>query len=106
MSVSLNLSARLASQFTRNVRHRGEEYYWHDQVRIERASESELHARVRGSQTYELRCTGQPVPPSLIVVPKSLVFNWKEEAERFTPQLRVWITPAWPAMATTSRLVT
>ena len=26
---------------------------------------------------------------SLIVVPKSLVFNWKEEAERFTPNLRV-----------------
>ena len=37
----------------------------------------------------ELRCTGQPVAPSLIVVPKSLVFNWKQEAERFTPQLRV-----------------
>ncbi len=27
--------------------------------------------------------------PSLVVVPKSLVFNWKEEAARFTPQLRV-----------------
>jgi superfamily II DNA or RNA helicase len=27
--------------------------------------------------------------PSLVVVPKSLVFNWKLEAERFTPQLRV-----------------
>jgi len=52
--MSLNLSARLAPQFTRNVRHRGEEYYWHDQVRIERASESELHARVRGSQTYDV----------------------------------------------------
>ena len=37
----------------------------------------------------ELRCSGQPVAPSLIVVPKSLVFNWKQEAERFTPQLRV-----------------
>jgi superfamily II DNA or RNA helicase len=37
----------------------------------------------------ELRCTGQPIAPSLIVVPKSLVFNWKEEARRFTPQLRV-----------------
>jgi superfamily II DNA or RNA helicase len=37
----------------------------------------------------ELRCTGQPIAPSLIVVPKSLVFNWKQEAERFTPQLRV-----------------
>lgn len=27
--------------------------------------------------------------PSLVVVPKSLVFNWKEEAARFTPALRV-----------------
>jgi superfamily II DNA or RNA helicase len=27
--------------------------------------------------------------PSLVVLPKSLVFNWKREAARFTPQLRV-----------------
>ena len=27
--------------------------------------------------------------PSLIVAPKSLVFNWQREAERFTPQLKV-----------------
>jgi superfamily II DNA or RNA helicase len=27
--------------------------------------------------------------PSLVVVPKSLIFNWVEEAERFTPNLRV-----------------
>jgi superfamily II DNA or RNA helicase len=27
--------------------------------------------------------------PSLVVVPKSLVFNWKQEAARFAPQLRV-----------------
>ncbi len=27
--------------------------------------------------------------PSLIVVPKSLMFNWEQEAERFTPKLRV-----------------
>ena len=30
-----------------------------------------------------------PGPPSLIVVPRSLVFNWKEEAARFVPGLRV-----------------
>jgi len=29
------------------------------------------------------------IPPSLLVVPKSLVFNWKQEAARFTPRLRV-----------------
>jgi superfamily II DNA or RNA helicase len=27
--------------------------------------------------------------PSLVVVPRSLVFNWKHEAARFTPELRV-----------------
>jgi superfamily II DNA or RNA helicase len=27
--------------------------------------------------------------PSLVVVPKSLVFNWKAEAARFTPKLRI-----------------
>jgi superfamily II DNA or RNA helicase len=27
--------------------------------------------------------------PSLVVVPKSLIFNWKQEAERFAPRLRV-----------------
>ena len=37
----------------------------------------------------ELRAAGEPIGPSLVVVPKSLVFNWKEEAARFTPQLRV-----------------
>lgn len=30
-----------------------------------------------------------PHRPSLVVVPRSLVFNWIAEAERFTPQLRV-----------------
>jgi SNF2 family DNA or RNA helicase len=29
------------------------------------------------------------IPPSLVVVPKSLVFNWRQEAARFTPRLRV-----------------
>jgi hypothetical protein len=36
-----------------------------------------------------LRAAGEPVGSSLVVVPRSLVFNWKEEAARFTPQLRV-----------------
>ena len=30
-----------------------------------------------------------PARPSLIVVPRSLVFHWKAEAARFTPELRV-----------------
>ena len=37
----------------------------------------------------ELRAAGQIARPSLVVVPKSLVFNWKQEAARFTPHLRV-----------------
>ncbi len=38
----------------------------------------------------ELRATGTLDKPSLAVVPRSLVFNWKLEAERFTPRLRVF----------------
>jgi superfamily II DNA or RNA helicase len=39
----------------------------------------------------EQRRTGHERQPScsLVVVPKSLVFNWKQEAARFTPALRV-----------------
>jgi superfamily II DNA or RNA helicase len=31
----------------------------------------------------------EDLPPSLVVVPRSLVFNWCREAERFTPNLRI-----------------
>ncbi len=37
----------------------------------------------------ELRAKSELDKPSLAVVPKSLIFNWKQEVERFTPQLRV-----------------
>jgi SNF2 family DNA or RNA helicase len=37
----------------------------------------------------ELRAQAQVQAPSLVVVPKSLIFNWKQEVQRFTPQLRV-----------------
>jgi SNF2 family DNA or RNA helicase len=37
----------------------------------------------------ELRAEGKVDAPSLVVVPKSLIFNWKQEVERFTPQVRV-----------------
>jgi hypothetical protein len=37
----------------------------------------------------ELRSGGEKLGPSLVVVPRSLIFNWKEEAARFTPKLRV-----------------
>ena len=29
------------------------------------------------------------LPPSLVVMPRSLVFNWRQEAERFTPELHI-----------------
>jgi superfamily II DNA or RNA helicase len=32
---------------------------------------------------------GVKLPPTLIVVPRSVVFNWLDEAARFTPRLRV-----------------
>ena len=35
------------------------------------------------------RASGEDIAPSLVVVPKSLVFNWKQEAAKFTPQLCV-----------------
>jgi superfamily II DNA or RNA helicase len=37
----------------------------------------------------EIRAAGIAHRPSLVVVPKSLVFNWIEEASRFAPALRV-----------------
>jgi len=37
----------------------------------------------------ELRAQGKIDAPSLVVVPKSLIFNWKQEIQRFTPQIRV-----------------
>ena len=37
------------------------------------------------------RCAraAKPMGPSLVVVPKSLIFNWRREAARFTPKLEV-----------------
>jgi hypothetical protein len=44
----------------------------------------------RRAERESLRRKGGPVPgPSLIVVPKSLIFNWKQEAGRFAPLLKV-----------------
>ncbi len=33
--------------------------------------------------------TPQPLPPSLIVVPRSVIFNWLDEAKKFCPDLKV-----------------
>jgi hypothetical protein len=37
----------------------------------------------------ELRAKGENLAPSLAVVPKSLIFNWKQEIARFTPKICV-----------------
>ncbi len=41
-------------------------------------------------QRRAMRAAGQPeLGRSLVVVPRSLVFNWKQEAGRFAPQLKI-----------------
>jgi superfamily II DNA or RNA helicase len=37
----------------------------------------------------EANRSGDHPPPSLVVMPRSLVFNWSREAARFTPDLRI-----------------
>ncbi len=41
------------------------------------------------SRRMQARPKGQKRAPALVIVPRSLVFNWKSEAKRFTPDLRV-----------------
>ncbi|HVG22159.1 MAG TPA: DEAD/DEAH box helicase, partial [Blastocatellia bacterium] len=43
----------------------------------------------KGARARKRNAAPRAMPPSLVVVPKSLVFNWKQEAARFTPDLRV-----------------
>jgi SNF2 family DNA or RNA helicase len=37
----------------------------------------------------ETNGSGAAIPPSLVVMPRSLVFNWRQEAGRFAPKLRI-----------------
>ena len=41
------------------------------------------------ARRLERERAGSPANPSLVVVPRSLVFNWRQEAARFAPALRV-----------------
>ncbi len=45
-------------------------------------------AMLQGRRTRRLK-KGESRKPSLVIVPKSLVFNWMDEAAKFTPKLRV-----------------
>ena len=40
-------------------------------------------------ETRRTMRTKEGLPPSLVVVPRSLIFNWLAEAAHFTPKLRV-----------------
>ena len=51
----MSLSTRLAGDFSKNVRKRGEEYYHKGRVMIREGSLSELSACVRGSGFYEVQ---------------------------------------------------
>lgn len=48
----------------------------------------EARRELREKQKSKRKNNGNPIAPSLVVVPRSLVFNWMEEAARFTPRLR------------------
>lgn len=41
-------------------------------------------------ESRRVRREREELTPSLVVVPRSLMFNWKREAEKFCPQLRVF----------------
>ncbi len=49
----------------------------------------EARRELRAKQKSKRANNGNPTAPSLVVVPRSLVFNWMEEAARFTPRLRM-----------------
>ncbi len=56
--------------------------------RIARDREKRRASRA-GKRKADANASNGRLAPSLVVVPKSLVFNWIQEASRFTPKLRV-----------------
>jgi superfamily II DNA or RNA helicase len=49
----------------------------------------EARRALRAEESSSRKGSRNRLGPSLVVVPKSLVFNWKQEAARFTPNLRL-----------------
>jgi|SRR6202035_4386013 len=63
----MSLSTKLAGNFTKNVRKRGDDYYCKGRVMIHEGSQSELTACVRGSGFYNAAHLNRSVdlrPPS------------------------------------------
>src|SRR6184192_4320700 len=50
----MNLSTRLAGDFSSTVRNRGKSYFWQGRVRIQSGSIAHVEARVRDSQSYDV----------------------------------------------------
>lgn len=46
--------------------------------------------------TFVLSGTDKPIRPALVIAPTSLIYNWQEEANRFTPQLKVLVVEGSP----------
>src|SRR6185503_13047464 len=53
------------------------------------AADGDTAARAPAPAASSARTNGSGKLPSLVVAPRSLVYNWIDEAERFTPKLRV-----------------
>lgn len=58
-----------------------------DQVNGDTGHKKATSSRVRCNWSELI--SGFKRKPSIVVVPKSLIFNWKEEAAKFTPKLKV-----------------
>jgi SNF2 family DNA or RNA helicase len=75
---------------TEGKRERGKEGKRKREVERQKGGEAEGQRDNGVSPNLSVSPSLRPsVPPSLAIVPKSLVFNWKQEAARFAPKLRV-----------------
>lgn len=45
----------------------------------------------KGDRGHKGNCVGDRIPPSLIVMPTSLIHNWVNELEKFAPSLNVYV---------------
>ncbi len=57
---------------------------------------------LKGQRSTAAKATDQPIRPALLVLPASLLANWKAEIERFAPALRCFL--AHPSQTNTDEL--